>query len=281
MEAGINQLARAGPDLGWSLQSEPPVWAGWPFAAAVELPHVTAAAAPVAFPGRATWTAERVRFSLSIADPATLEVIATGRQTIELAGAPPLPFQARRLRLSMALRGDAPATLLAADLDGDIPGGVVHVGALRVELIGPAATIEAAAIAVPGDLGRALGPSIEQARGRVAWRDADGTLELSDLALRWGGLAVMGQATLHLDERLQPAGEGSLLASGLAPALDGLARAGVLPAGSAMAAKAVLSLLAAPAPGQPVRLPVQLAGGVLSLARFPVLRLAELDWGPR
>ena len=107
---------------------------------------------------------------------------------------------------------------------------------------------------------------VERAR---AWRDAGGRAVLSRLLLRWGPLDATGQGTLTLDERLQPRADATLIASGVAPALDALARNGTIPAGGATAAKAIIAILAAPAPGAPVRLPVQLADGVLTVAASP------------
>ena len=77
-----------------------------------------------------------------------------------------------------------------------------------------------------------------------AWRDGDGTLELQRFALIWGPLDLTASARLSLDTQLQPMGTGSVRAVGYGETLDALAAHGAISKSSALAAKAVLSLLA-------------------------------------
>jgi hypothetical protein len=113
----------------------------------------------------------------------------------------------------------------------------------------------------------------------MAWRAAEGRLDLTRLALRWGKLDVVANAQLQLDAQLQPAGEGTVQAVGLPETFDALAAAGMMPAGTARAARAVAALMARPPDGE-VELPVTLAERTLSVARFPVARLPEMVWPP-
>ena len=54
-----------------------------------------------------------------------------------------------------------------------------------------------------------------------------------------------------------------------------------MPAGTVTAVKAVLALLVrARARRHRCSFPMQLRDGVLIVARFPLLRLPQLDWGP-
>ena len=104
---------------------------------------------------------------------------------------------------------------------------------------------------------------------------------MQSLTLRWGPLAAAGTAELRLDGTLQPAGRGDARLTGYAPALDRLAAQGVITATTAAAAKAVLSLIAQPAPGTgeaEVTVPLTLAGRELSIGAIPLLRLPLLVW---
>jgi len=71
--------------------------------------------------------------------------------------------------------------------------------------------------------------------------------------------------------------------AGYAPTLDVLATHGVISNSAAVAAKAMLSLIAAtPADGGPaeVEVPLSLQQGTLSMHQIPLVRLPKLDWPP-
>ena len=110
----------------------------------------------------------------------------------------------------------------------------------------------------------------------MAWREAGGAVDLSDIALTMGGAHAAGQGRIRLDDALQPKLDMTMRVTGYETELDELAASGVLTRQAAMAAKAVLGLLAAATPGGAV--PVQVAGGVLSVGRFPLLRVPALSW---
>jgi hypothetical protein len=111
------------------------------------------------------------------------------------------------------------------------------------------------------------------------WRDGGGTLDLHDLHLHWGPLRLQADAALRLDGRLQPAGTGSADVEGSSASLDALAAGGVIPAGLATTAKAVLAVMPH-APGNPnaVRLPFVVHDSTLSVGQIPVVRLNDVVW---
>ncbi len=110
----------------------------------------------------------------------------------------------------------------------------------------------------------------------TAWRQAGGAVDVSDITLTMGGAHALGKARAGLDDALQPVLDGTMHVTGYEAGLDELAAAGVLARQTVVAAKAVFGLLAAPAPDGGADVPVQVAGGVLTVARFPLLRVPML-----
>jgi hypothetical protein len=127
-------------------------------------------------------------------------------------------------------------------------------------------------------------PQIGSPRQRLAaWQHAGGQVVLREAALRWGPLTASLAATFGLDPALQPEGQGRAMLSGYAQALDTMAANGAVTNNTAVAAKAVLSLLTiAPRPGgsDTVTVPVRLGHGVLSVEGLPLLRLPPLQLAP-
>ena len=123
-------------------------------------------------------------------------------------------------------------------------------------------------------------PDARGASQAAAWRDGGGTLVVRDATLRWGPLAMEGTAKLALDGRLQPSGSGTADVRGTAPALDAAARAGLIPPGLALTAKAVLAVMThVQGPeGDAVRLPFLLRDSTISVGQIPVARLPDVKW---
>lgn len=114
-----------------------------------------------------------------------------------------------------------------------------------------------------------------------AWRDHGGMVAVRSLSLVWGPLAVGATGRLMLDQKLQPAGEGTARVVGYAATLDALAGAGRIGSGAATAAKALLTLLARPSStgGPPeVDVPLSLENRILGIGRIPLLKLPPLTW---
>lgn len=112
----------------------------------------------------------------------------------------------------------------------------------------------------------------------LAWRQAGGVVDMSDVALTMGRTHAVGRGKIWLDDALQPRLDGAMHVTGYEAGLDDLAAAGVLTRQGVVAAKAVLGLLAAPALDGGADVPIQVEAGTLTVARFPLLRMPVLEW---
>gem|GEM_PF-520358 len=120
-----------------------------------------------------------------------------------------------------------------------------------------------------------------------AWRDGGGTVKISDLDLRWGPLLLHASATLGLDPRLQPAGEGTADVSGLPGTLDALADGEAIAPGLAATFKAVLAPMphvslarqaSARVDGAALRLPFVVRDNTLSIGQIPLIHMNDIAW---
>jgi hypothetical protein len=300
---------------GWTVSAGAPERGGWPLAVTLSVPQVALRGGEPDIPGGIAWSAERLDLHVDLLSPGTLEVRADGMQHLRLADLPDVAYTADSTTALLPLEAETPPhsvslTIrnLRAGLPDVDPAASLTVGLVQFDgAIKPAAPAgEAAltfrlsteAIALPATRIWALGNRISSlsvegavdgpvpmARGLVpraaAWRDGGGTFEIRHLTLGWGPLGLSGAATLALDQRLQPMGTGSVRLVGYAASLDALAAGHVLTSGTAVAAKAVLSLLAtAPEDGGPaeVEVPLSLQDRVLSMRQVPLLKLPEVIW---
>ncbi len=294
LQSGYQEVVAQARREGWTVAAGQPVWSGWPAAASIELPSLSITGDPAVFPGGLAWTAERLTLSVHLAHPSRLIANVQGHQTLEIEPAPPISIDAGQLSARIALDGAARPILSGLDVAANVAARPVRVRSFVLHTAERSALLEAQGISIgesaPGAeidelrlgviLAQPIPPGTALASRAQRWREAGGTVDMPDLALRWGTLALTGHAVMRLDAGLQPEADGTLDVVGHAPALEAMARAGLLPARTAMAINAVLALLAAPAPDKPVSLPVQIRDGVLIVARFPLLRLPKLDWGP-
>jgi hypothetical protein len=305
--AGLADWTARQRAMGWTVEHGPPVRAGWPFEARIEVAAVTVSGTAPALPRGFTWEAARV--ALAVAPPRldTLAISATGAQRLRLDAAV-VPFAAHALRARVPLDPAAPAgsgEILAEGLVAMLPEGplaaarIAAVAAPRPQDGAFALSARAEDVLVPPvPAAAAFGPRIAQAwleaamtgpmpppgppaRAAEAWRDAGGAIELGGLALRWGPLAAELNGVLRLDAALQPAGEGRLAVERPQEALAALVEGGLVPRREAGTLQAVLALTArAPAGGGAprVELPVSVANGAIAAARIPLLRLPPLAW---
>jgi hypothetical protein len=231
-----------------------------------------------------------VRVEVSILHPATLSIRIGGTQSIEAQGVPAIPFTAARAVIAADLTGAAPIEASVGGLVAMLPSGNATLDRADVTLPPDAVATEVSGLSLPG-LAAAIGtlrvraaiaplpPAAESAQASArAWRGAGGHIDITDAALQWDTLDATGSGRITLDDRLQPQAEGTVEVRGLPRLLDDLAKAGTLAPAQAGAAKAVLSILAAPTGGERVQLPISLADGVLRLARFPLARFPPLAW---
>jgi hypothetical protein len=309
LEFGIGQWMAQSRAAGWSVSAGTPQPGGWPFAASVTLPHPFLSGGAAELPGGLAWSADRVVVSLHLLHPRVLQIEPAGQQHLQFAGGFDLPFTADRLIATLPLAAGPPtldATARALRVGG-ARGRMVAVQSLALHGVQSTAALgfalRSSGISLPGAQSWALGPEIasaavtgtisggvtqasadappDLAARAASWRDHGGRVNVQSLALSWGPLAVAGTARLRLDRELQPAGSADARLTGYAPALDRLAAQGVITAPTAAAAKAVLSLIAQPAPGTgeaEVTVPLTLAGRELSIGAIPLLRLPLLVW---
>ncbi|MGC8468282.1 MAG: DUF2125 domain-containing protein [Acetobacteraceae bacterium] len=294
IEAGFRRWEREAGGQGWHVSHAPYVRGGWPLAARVTVPGLG-----LSGPGAAL-NAAAVTIGLALAHPLRLAFTVSGRSSLRLAGLA-LDVEAHQLRVLVPFGGGKPLRVQATGLalTPGIAGPTLRIGALAAQLAGrPGAGLAVAAhasslVLPPGPLlprgatleGARLAATVAPSPGSVAsaaaWRAAGGRVAIAPLHLRAGVLVLDARLHLHLDSALQPAGGGTTTLRGAAAALDRAARAGTLPAGSATALKAMLSLLGdtgAPGGKDRIALPLLLHAGLLTLGGLPILRLPPLAW---
>lgn len=115
----------------------------------------------------------------------------------------------------------------------------------------------------------------------AAWRDNGGTVELRELILRWGPLALAAKGTLALDEKMQPMGALTATVAGFIETLDALAAAGAVKGRDADTAKVLFALLATPPqPGAPpeLTLPLTIQERKVSIGPVALFTLRPIRW---
>lgn len=291
--AGLPAFADQAAAAGWQIDAGAARRGGWPLAAAVRLPRVS-----VVRPLGGTnvrWTAEDVVVSVGIADPRALRVSAEGRQAVSFGDTAPLPFRAAQTLVRLPFAG-APATLeiselrtegvqpqlAAAKVTGSVSGPVTFTVS-AVQVTPPLRAPFEGGLTASGQI--AVRPAIPAlatpGASAAAWQQAGGQMEATSVAVDWGALHLTGHGGGGLDQQLQPAGRADLLVRGAPDLLAAAAAGGLVPAGPASAARAVLQLLSLAAKGGPVALPVVLAERRLVVAGFPLLVLPVVQWDAR
>lgn len=312
LESGLATWVQIRRAQGWRLDHAAPVRGGWPFSATLTLGTVRLEGGGATLPGGLVLDAERVVLRVTLPWLNRLRVEMPGAQRLRLAGSE-WRFAADELVALVPLEEDTPpreAVFLAERLRLSSPAGPMEVARARLAAASsstatedePAITLDLAAEAidlpVAPDATRGFGRRIETllaelslsgpvppgrappARRAEAWRDAGGSLELRQFALRWGPAEVAAAATLALDEALQPMGAGTLRLSGAGEALQALTDAGVVGRRAAGTARIMLPLISRPTPGggTEIEVPVTVEDRTLAIARIPVMRFPVLDW---
>ncbi|MFC4352529.1 DUF2125 domain-containing protein [Fodinicurvata halophila] len=129
-----------------------------------------------------------------------------------------------------------------------------------------------------GTLNEPLPPGPPE-RALMQWRDAGGTLELTELRLVWGPLDLSGEATVALDSRLRPEGAGTARVSGLEATIDRLVEQGILDEGLAPILKTgaqAASQRDSESGQQVVELPLSAQDGTFHLGPVPLFPLTPL-----
>jgi hypothetical protein len=148
-------------------------------------------------------------------------------------------------------------------------------------------------LALPRRLGP-LGPLIQhirlvgQIQGTVprerlgealaAWRDAGGTLELRSAVIDWDQVHLAGAGTLALDHDLQPEAAFSAEISNWTKMLDAMVDGGSMKPNDAEFAKLALALVGGTDGGTPLKMPITVQNGQVSVGKARIARLPPLAW---
>ena len=296
MLAAVQEWTAGALEQGLRVQSAPPVRAGWPFAAEILLPAVTADA------GLATWQAGLIRLSLSPLHPATLAVAVNGVQSLRLGGWPPIRIVARALGATVPLGAPDGVAAEGRGITAALGEGTLSIGVLAARLDGSGLDVTAAQLVIPGE-GLPFGGAIERltahahatvplplrpggagplnpADAAAAWARAPGAIVVDDATLSWGALDAQGSGRISLDGDLQPVAEGHLRLNGYHDAIDALARAGTISRAAARVAATVLDMMSTSRPGDTpaVDAPLTLRHGAVSMGAIPLARLPPITW---
>jgi len=195
------------------------------------------------------------------------------------AGTPEGPAELRALQMHLETRSSATdaETALAVTLetqDLDLPPGLLanpSIAALGRRI---------AALSLDAALSGPIPFSDSLAARAEAWREGGGTLELREVALRWGTVDGAFRMTLTLDEAMQPMGAGQVQVAGAAEAVRALVAAGAVAPRAGQAAAVAIGLLAQRRESGPPRvdLPVTLEERRLAVGPIRLLRFAPLTW---
>ncbi|MDQ7247245.1 DUF2125 domain-containing protein [Dongia sedimenti] len=114
----------------------------------------------------------------------------------------------------------------------------------------------------------------------ASWRDAGGTIEVTDFALAQATLSVAGSATVALDETLQPIVAANLKARGLSQTIDLLASQRRLHPEDALKMKLFVKGAERDAPGgyKEVATGLTIQGGYLFWGPFKIARVPPIRW---
>ena len=280
---------------GWRIDHGAYARGGWPFAARVTMPDVRLVE------GARTWQSAGFEIALEIGHPTRVATQLIGPHVLGLPGGTPVPISGPPVLGTFGLFAPYAAHIEARDLRASAVGRQIRLHALDIAaeddpghgpplnaivLRGTANGLDfsdtLSANALPGRIeqialdagikGLATGAATAQ-----AWRAAGGQLSIHRLTLRWGGFDGELGGVFGLDARLQPEGNGMIAAGGLPETIDAAVGAGVVPAGTARTAKALLRLVPRTPDGK-LTVPLALKDRTLSAARLPVIVLPEIQW---
>jgi hypothetical protein len=245
LDQGIDDWAAAQRQAGLTLEFERTAVTGFPFTFRATFRHPRIAG--VAGGQRFDWTGPDVQADVSPIDLTRVRLRSPGHHVIDL-GAGPATLDAQALEVLLG-PGSAAATFAAVNVT--LPDRrTIGAGAGTASLVLPPApesdrnpllqfAFAATDLRLPEGTMLLTADPLGEARiaGTVkgpmpmaplrealaSWRDAGGTVEVTDFAVAQATLAVSGSATVALDENLQPIVAANLKARGLSETLDLLA----------------------------------------------------------
>lgn len=117
--------------------------------------------------------------------------------------------------------------------------------------------------------------------GLAAWRDSGGAIELRKLAVDFPPMTLNGDATVTLDQNLQPTAAGRFDVGGINTVIRSAAERGLLTPRAAALAQLIIAGLSMKnrTPGNPkVRLPVSIQAGKIWLGPAAIAKMPTLRW---
>lgn len=245
LEKGIDDWAAAQRRAGLTLEFERTPVTGFPFTFRATFRHPRIAGALGGQPF--DWSGPDVQADVSPIDLTRIRLQGPGHHVIDL-GAGPATLDAQALEVMLG-PGSAAATFTAVKVT--LPDRrTIAAGAGTASLVLPQApesdrnpllqfAFDATDLRLPDGTmlltadplgeahiaGTVKGPMpmAPLRKALAAWRDAGGTVEVTDFAVAQATLALSGSATVALDENLQPIVAANLKARGLSETLDLLA----------------------------------------------------------
>ncbi len=286
-------------ERGWKVDLGAMTYGGWPFAERVGVPGLRL----IHTASGNAWQSAQMDVAFDLRHPSRLDVTLTGPHVAAMAGGAPVAIEGAPILVVVALAEPHRIDITADELGLYSAAGVVTLKALAIEAEPGADPGASAAVASDSvglratvadlDLGALLPASTLGSRlDRVvldaglnalkhpdprAWRDAGGQLALHRLALHWSRFDMELGGVIGLDANLQPEGNGMIAAGGLPEAIDAMVGAGVIPAGTARTAKALLRLVPRTPDGK-LTVPLALKDRRLSAALLPIGVLPMLRW---
>jgi hypothetical protein len=263
------------------------------------------------------WSADRLLAAMSVFDWSHATIKVEGEQVVDIpANDGPLRIRATAAEFSVTpeFGGHRPAaTVRANDLRVSTEQGhranvqeLVAIGRPPTARSGEPSDATYAVFVRANDLQLAsavnlpFGPDVRQftaeaqLNGTLAplprletllrWRDAGGTVEIVQLALDYGPIAVTGNGTLALDKAAQPIGAFSLRLRGLVEAIEMLQARGIVASGVTATARTLWGVFARrPADGGPpaIDLPLTVQDQLVSLGPLVLAKLPKIEWGHR
>lgn len=297
---------------GWSIASEDPVTQGFPSWPEIRFNNMSVIA-PLE-DGGWSWQTQALTLSPATFDLTSLTLRAPGIHLISTPAATNGPWTVEAGELDFALNLDTKGKWQGADLDmNDVevrdsferPWAGAQRFDADLQLNGNTATFDEvfANFTSAADnirFGVRLGPFDRTVRalrldadlvgpitpGRLsealeAWRSGGGTLEVRRFMLDWPPLAIAGDGTIALDDRLQPIAAFSTRITGFNETLESLEETGVLPRGQAATGQVILSLLASTPRGgdEPeLAVPVSVQDQRVSVGPFDLMDVPEVRW---
>lgn len=227
-------------------------------------PQKLTASGPLGRASAVLW-ARNLTATVTLDEDGTVATVALDGEDLTLVAA---DFEAAATSARLATDASGDGLVLALAL-----GGITLPQAWRPgpPLDVPVAAVTAAVVA------HGIGPPLPG--DAAAWRDAGGRLEVTELTLAWGPLAVSGEGHVRLDAALRPEGRARVALSGLRTAIDAAAVWGLLSETWHRVASATVNRLVqmrGAEAGDHLALGLAMAGGVLSWSGLPIAVLPAL-----